>query len=244
MSIVIVRRDTHHKYCSSRNFSNSHSRTHPQLENLWKSLCKFWENDARNSGKPLGHKRLRIAISIVGVVFASVHIIWPTVKVDEITVALTVLSLLPWLQPIFKSVDLPGLGKVEMQDREQGSADAPSASDSKPTPTPNPQDSPFTAEPASGQSPPLHDSDARRKVLATLWRYQQQLFSNEPEKRWTFAVSPTASDFAFYLRGVAQLVSEGVVIVLPQNHQCTLTNEGFIYCKQHPEELSGDIYQF
>ena len=210
----------------------------------WKSFSEFWNNDAQNSGKPLGHKRLRIAISIVGVVFAVVHITWPTLKIDEVTVALIVLGLLPWLQPIFKSVDLPGLGKVEMQDREQGSADAPSASDSKPVSKPDAQDSPFTAEPASAQPAPLHDSDARRKVLATLWRYQQQLFLNGPEKRWTFAVSPTASDFAFYLRGLAQLVSEGLVVVLPQNHQCALTNEGFIYCKQHPDELPGDVYQF
>ena len=82
-------------------------------------------------------------------------------------------------------------------------------------------------------------------MLATLWRYQQQLFPNEPGKRWTFAVSPTASDFAFYLRGVAQLVSEGLVAILPQNHYSALTNEGLIYCRQHPDESeSGDTYQF
>ena len=64
-------------------------------------------------------------------------------------------------------------------------------------------------------------------------------------RRWTFAVGPLAPDYAAYLRGLAELVTAGLVAVSPENGQCLLTNEGLAYCNAHADELGGaEIYAF
>jgi hypothetical protein len=182
------------------------------------------------------HKLLRITITIVAAIFIAAHLWWPSLQIDSITLSLLVVGLLPWLAPIFKSIELPGGLKVETADREQKPAFEKSPATTQ---------APISAEPASSTSPTLYDSDARIKVLATLWRYQQLYFPNDPVKRWTFAVSPKAQDFPFYLRGVAQLVSEGLAAITVQDHNCMLTGEGMIYCKRHQQESgSEDTYEF
>jgi hypothetical protein len=44
------------------------------------------------------------------------HAIWPGVKIDGVTLGLIGLAILPWLAPIIKSVELPGIGKIELQE--------------------------------------------------------------------------------------------------------------------------------
>jgi len=41
---------------------------------------------------------------------------YPSIKVDSITLGLLVVAVLPWLAPIFKTVELPGGMKFELQD--------------------------------------------------------------------------------------------------------------------------------
>jgi hypothetical protein len=89
-----------------------------------------------------------------------------------------------------------------------------------------------------------HSPEAR-KILRTLCHYQSQLFPNEPHKRWTFAVGPRAPDYAAYLRGLAELVTAGLVAVSPENGHCLLTKEGIAYCNAHGNELAdAEIYAF
>lgn len=179
------------------------------------------------------YKPLRYAVTLVALLIAAARIYWPNLTIDGVTLGLLGIALFPWLQPLLKSIELPGVLKVEMQDYEQSTSE---------TPPPGHQAPVAAAAPAPLQP---YDAAARLKVLATLWRYQQQLFPNEPGKRWTFAVGPTAPDFPFYLRGIAQLVSEGLVAIVPQNQHCVLTNEGLAYCHQHAAELAdADTYQF
>jgi hypothetical protein len=64
-------------------------------------------------------KTLQIAISLVALVIGLVHVVWPTLTIDAITVILILIAILPWLGPIFKSVELPGGVKVEFQDLEK-----------------------------------------------------------------------------------------------------------------------------
>lgn len=59
---------------------------------------------------------LRIGISVISVAFIVVHILFPQLAIDGVTFALIVLAFLPWLAPIFKSLELPGVLKVEFQD--------------------------------------------------------------------------------------------------------------------------------
>ncbi len=49
---------------------------------------------------------------------ALVHTYFPEIKIDGITVTLLLVAMLPWLAPLFRSVELPGGLKVEFQDLE------------------------------------------------------------------------------------------------------------------------------
>jgi len=62
---------------------------------------------------------LRLVISIGALAIAGVHLLWPNLAIDGITVMLFVVALLPWLAPIFKSIEFPGGGKVEFQELQQ-----------------------------------------------------------------------------------------------------------------------------
>lgn len=67
------------------------------------------------------HKRdpylpLRAAISCLAIGVAVVHIVWPHLQIDAITVTLLSAATVPWLQPIFKSVKLPGGFEVTLQE--------------------------------------------------------------------------------------------------------------------------------
>jgi len=61
------------------------------------------------------------------VAIATVHLMWPDLKIDAITLVLLIAAMVPWLAPLFKSVELPGGWKVEFQDLERARADAEKA---------------------------------------------------------------------------------------------------------------------
>jgi len=61
----------------------------------------------------------RIGITCAAVALAAAHVLWPNIKLDEITVALFIVAVAPWLQPIFKSIELPGGLKLELQEIER-----------------------------------------------------------------------------------------------------------------------------
>ncbi len=48
--------------------------------------------------------KIQIAISAVAVVIIVVHLVWPKVAIDGITLALLVIAIVPWLAPLFKSL--------------------------------------------------------------------------------------------------------------------------------------------
>jgi hypothetical protein len=41
------------------------------------------------------------------------------VTIDGVTLGLVVLALLPWLAPLIKSIEIPGIGKIELQEIKQ-----------------------------------------------------------------------------------------------------------------------------
>lgn len=61
-------------------------------------------------------KILQILISFIAISFLVVHLIWPELKVDSITIALFIISIVPWLLPLFKTLEFPGGWKIEFQD--------------------------------------------------------------------------------------------------------------------------------
>ncbi len=64
-------------------------------------------------------RRTQIFITLVALVVAVAHIIWPDIKMDAITAFLLVVALLPWLIPLIRSLEFPGGWKVEFQELEK-----------------------------------------------------------------------------------------------------------------------------
>lgn len=56
---------------------------------------------------------------MIAAILAVIHVLLPQLPIDTITIVLIILALLPWLSPIFKSVEVPGVGKFDYQDLEK-----------------------------------------------------------------------------------------------------------------------------
>ncbi len=165
-----------------------------------------------------------LGITAPAVVAAFARMVWPALTIDSITVALIVIAVVPWLAPIFKSLEMPGGFKVEWQ--SQGTTVNP----------PRPQ--------ADVSSPGVLSADAR-KVLATLWQHQRFHFKDDYSKRWTFVVSPGSIEFPNYLRGLAELVGSGLASVVPETWHCALTNPGIEFCRKDASlDTATDAYHF
>jgi hypothetical protein len=64
----------------------------------------------------MNDKWLRTLITVLALLAVVAHIVWPALRIDAITVTLLVVAVIPWLRPLFKSLELPGGLKVEFQD--------------------------------------------------------------------------------------------------------------------------------
>src|SRR5436853_6275727 len=64
-------------------------------------------------------KRLRYGITLAALALAVAHIAFPKFELDVTTLILFSIGLLPWLAPLFKSVELPGGLKVEFQELQE-----------------------------------------------------------------------------------------------------------------------------
>lgn len=81
-------------------------------------------------------RKTQIVVSAAAVMIAAAHLIWPNLKIDGITLILIVIAVVPWLLPLFKSLELPGGVKFEFQElqaTEQRAGDA-GLLDEHPTP--------------------------------------------------------------------------------------------------------------
>jgi hypothetical protein len=174
--------------------------------------------------------KIALTISVISLAIVVSRHIWPTkILLDQATLALLALAVLPWLTLFFKKFTIPGLGEAETQDRVQGVTEKPLP------PSPGVRDSTIAPE----------LSAHTQKVLATLWRYQRQSFGDDTTNRWTFMIYPNASDFPKYLSGVSEAVNLGWVTVEPGTYQCMLTNEGLAYIEKNKDlQVYGDIYRF
>ena len=57
-------------------------------------------------------------ITLTAVLIAVCHAYFPDIKIDSIILTLLAIALIPWLAPLFRSVELPGGVKVEFQELE------------------------------------------------------------------------------------------------------------------------------
>src|ERR1041384_3247319 len=59
---------------------------------------------------------IRILLTAAAGSLAVVHLLWPMLAIDTVTLALIVLAALPWYLPLLKSLELPGRIKIELRD--------------------------------------------------------------------------------------------------------------------------------
>src|SRR5436190_18908230 len=72
---------------------------------------------------------IKIAVSALGVLAATVHLWKPDLRIDSITIVLLVIAALPWAQPLIKSIELLGV-KLELQELQSQVAEAKGAAES------------------------------------------------------------------------------------------------------------------
>lgn len=90
----------------------------------------------------VSYKWMRWTISAAAIVIAIAHLLWPGAAIDGVTATLLLVTVLPWLQPLFKSLELPGGLKVEFQDLDKVAKRADAAG--------------LLAAPASPEQPPKY----------------------------------------------------------------------------------------
>ena len=61
-------------------------------------------------------RKTKIFITTSAVLVGLTHLFFPDLKIDAIFITLIVVAIIPWLEPLLKSVELPGGLKVEFQD--------------------------------------------------------------------------------------------------------------------------------
>jgi hypothetical protein len=64
-------------------------------------------------------KRLRQVVTTGALSAALAHLLWPRLAIDAVTLALLGIAIVPWLSPIFKSLEFPGGWKVEFQELQK-----------------------------------------------------------------------------------------------------------------------------
>jgi hypothetical protein len=86
-----------------------------------------------------GQRLTQIVVSVGAVAVALVHLFWPELSIDAITLVLLLVAIVPWLLPLFKSVELPGGVKLEFQElrNTETRAEAAGLLEEVPLPQPN-----------------------------------------------------------------------------------------------------------
>lgn len=155
-------------------------------------------------------------------------------------VVLIVLATLPFLLPLL-SLYIRGVGKdgLLLHDPFQDRSKAPDvdrvASQSK--------DAVAKHEPGDAEARKKVErfadlSPKAKKVLRTLWRFQQEQFGENDQRRWGFRISSSAPDFSFFRIGATELLTLGFV---GENDRglVFLSSEGVEFCKRVRGELDG-----
>lgn len=68
------------------------------------------------------HLTLRTIITLCALIIAFIHIMFPEIKIDVVALALIIFAAVPWLAPLIKSIELAGVGRVELQEVKDGLA--------------------------------------------------------------------------------------------------------------------------
>ena len=68
--------------------------------------------------------RVRNGVTLGALTLALVHVAFPVLAIDAVALVLVMMAVVPWLAPLFKSLQLPGGWKVEFQELQKVAAEA------------------------------------------------------------------------------------------------------------------------
>ncbi len=57
--------------------------------------------------------KIRIIIILIAILGIAIHLIFPALIIDKITLILFFIATIPWLNILFESIEIPGLLKVK-----------------------------------------------------------------------------------------------------------------------------------
>ena len=83
-------------------------------------------------------------------------------------------------------------------------------------------------------------SEEAKMVISTLWKHQQEYYTDHTQGRWSFAVGIGSPRYADFSIGVGQAMKKGLVTISPQNSQCLLTDAGIDFCSKNKDKLFTD----
>src|SRR3990172_12942441 len=93
-------------------------------------------------------------ISLFAILVAIIHLVWPKLTIDSITIALIVIAIIPWLGSLFKSLEFPGGLKVEYHELQKAANKAKKAGLLKPSLDKKPKKKPkFSYQQISTEDP-------------------------------------------------------------------------------------------
>ena len=65
---------------------------------------------------------IKIFVSCGGLLILLLRLIWPTIKIDAISLGLIIVVILPWLSSLIESAEFPGGWKIKFRDIQQAGA--------------------------------------------------------------------------------------------------------------------------
>jgi len=81
--------------------------------------------------KPLyDFKFTRILVTLAAIIFGTVHLFLPQLPIDAVMIALLGIAFFPWLNPLIKSIELPGIGRLELNELRRQVEEASGAAES------------------------------------------------------------------------------------------------------------------
>jgi hypothetical protein len=66
----------------------------------------------------MNNKHIKIILTLISIVGIGTHLVFPSIAIDSVTVALLIIGVLPWLSSLFKSFGAGGVN-VEFRDLEK-----------------------------------------------------------------------------------------------------------------------------
>jgi len=168
---------------------------------------------------------------IVLAIIALLHII-KIIQVDGYGVGLLLLAFLPAILPIFTKYF-----KILKISTDGIEATAVADNDGKII---SQNDDLIVVENDSTDAKPLFPLTLEeRRIMATLWHYQKELFGEGSDRRWGFGIGIGASDYNDFRIAVSK-ISDSKYVHIDKNGICYLTNDGVNFCKLHRAVLDGD----